>query len=259
MAGQGAFLEDLTWMEAAARFEAAAVVLVPVGAAAKEHGPHLPLNTDWLVVRELARRVAARFPVIVAPVVGFGYYPAFAAYPGSQHLRADTFVALVSDLLGNLVAQGARNIAVLNNGVSTEAPLALAARAILEVHDVRVAMAHTRELGRGADSLLQQSSGGHADERETSVMLAIAPETVRMDRAPPPRPLLDAARGPAPAFRRPVAFSLDPSSPDYNPSGATGDPRLATAAKGTAILAEMERELVAGLRAAFAELREGAG
>ena len=248
---QGAFLEDLTWAKAGERLKAGAVVLNPVGAAAKEHGTHLPLNTDWRVARELARRVATRLPVVVAPVIGFGYYPAFTAYPGSQHLRADTFVALVTDLVGNLIGQGARKIAparaILNNGVSTEGPLTLAARAILDAHGVRIAIANTGELGRGADTLLEQVSGGHADERETSVMLAIAPETVKMERA---RPAVRRPTG-TKGWRSPIAFSLDPASPDYHPTGATGDPTLATVAKGHAILDAMVQELAAGLEAVW--------
>ena len=91
----GVFLEALTWPEAKARFDADAVVVVPIGAAAKEHGPHLPLNTDHLVARALAEGVAAALPVVIAPIVGFGYYPAFVRYPGSQHLAAETFMALL--------------------------------------------------------------------------------------------------------------------------------------------------------------------
>jgi len=73
---RGAFVEDLTWPEAGARIAAGAVVIVPVG-----------------------RRVAEALPVLVAPVVSFGYYPAFVRYPGSQHLRAETFIALLTDVL----------------------------------------------------------------------------------------------------------------------------------------------------------------
>jgi creatinine amidohydrolase len=125
---RGAFLEDLTWPEAGARIAAGAVVVLPVGAAAKEHGPHLPLRTDYLVARDLGRRVAEALPVLVAPVVSFGYYPAFVHYPGSQHLRAETFMALVTDILAGFVGQGARRLAVINTGVSTEAPLRIVVR-----------------------------------------------------------------------------------------------------------------------------------
>jgi creatinine amidohydrolase/Fe(II)-dependent formamide hydrolase-like protein len=53
-----------------------------------------------------------------------------------------------------------------------------------------------------------------------------------------------------------MPFSPDPASPGYNPSGATGDPSLATAAKGEAILAEMEREIAEALVARWPELSE---
>jgi creatinine amidohydrolase len=81
---RGAFLEDLTWPEAGARIAAGAVVVVPVGAAAKEHGPHLPLRTDFLVARELGRRVAEALPVLVAPVVSFGTTPPSFATPAAS-------------------------------------------------------------------------------------------------------------------------------------------------------------------------------
>ena len=68
----GVWLEDLTWVEAKARFDADAVVIVPIGAASKEHGPHLPLKTDALTARVLGQRLIERLPVVAAPVIGFG-------------------------------------------------------------------------------------------------------------------------------------------------------------------------------------------
>src|SRR5262245_40996646 len=118
----GVWLEDLTWPEAKTRFEAGALVVVPVGAAAKAHGPHLPLKTDALTARAPRPRLTGRLPVVVAPVVGFGFYPAFTSFPGSQHLTAATFKALLAELLGNLRGHGARRLVILNTGVSTEKP-----------------------------------------------------------------------------------------------------------------------------------------
>jgi creatinine amidohydrolase len=200
----GAWLEDLTWPEAKARFEAGALVVVPVGAAAKAHGAHLPLKTDALTARALAQRLVDRLPVIAAPVVGFGFYPAFTAFAGSQHLSADTFKALMGDLLAGLRTHGVRRIAVVNTGVSTEKPLdELASNDLL--------LLHMRHLGSAAEALLDVPEGGHADERETSVMLALDPGSVRMNRLVPEGP-----------FER---------------TGATGDPSRATAFKGERILA----------------------
>jgi len=235
---KGAFLEDLAWDEAGAAIREGRVVLLPVGAAAKEHGLHLPLATDRRTARELARRVALELPVLVAPVVDFGYYPAFVDYPGSQHLRAETFVALMRDLLEGFIRQGASRLAILNTGVSTEAPIRLAMREVEERTGVRVVCADLRTLGGAARGVLERPDGGHADEAETSVMLALAPETVRLERATAEAP--DREGG---AFHGPAKLATA--------SGATGDPTRATAAKGEALLAAMTRDLVDGLRAAF--------
>src|SRR5437867_970779 len=115
---KGVWLEDLSWPEARARFDAGAVVVVPIGAAAKAHGPHLPLKTDALTARALAQGLIERLPVVAAPVLGFGFYPAFTSFAGSQHLSADTFKAVVRELVANFTAHGVRRVALINTGVS---------------------------------------------------------------------------------------------------------------------------------------------
>ncbi len=254
----GLSLSDLTWPEARDRFQDGAVALIPIGAAAKEHGPHLPLDTDARVARALAAGVMARLPVVVTPVLTYGYYPAFRDWPGSTHLSASTLQALVTEVAESLVRHGVTRIAVLNTGVSTEAPLQLVSRHMREAHRVKMAVADIRSLGRSADPLLEQSSGGHADERETSLMMAIAPETVRLDRTPA-EAVADADASPPPSnpFHWPV--TLRPDVPeddpfgarDLSPSGATGAPALATREKGRAIFEAMVGDLVDGLRASF--------
>ncbi len=219
----GVWLEDLTWVEAKARFDAGAVVIVPIGAASKEHGPHLPLKTDALTARALGQRLIERLPVVAAPVVGFGYYPAFTKFAGSQHLQAETFKTLVRELLGNLADQGVRRIALINTGVSTERPLDEVVR-----EGAGTVVLHMREVGGSADGLLDDPEGGHADERETSVMLALDPRSVRMDKL--------AVKG---------AFEV---------TGATGDPSGATAFKGERILAARIDDLVAQLVALWPDL-----
>jgi creatinine amidohydrolase len=251
---RGAFLEDLTWPEAAARIAAGAAVVVPVGAAAKEHGPHLPLRTDYLIARELGRRLAEALPVLVAPVVSFGYYPAFVRYPGSQHLRAETFSALLRDILTGFARQGARRLAIVNTGVSTEAPIRVVVRDFYAEHGVRVAVADLATLGRAVAPMLRQKLGGHADELETSLVLAIEPEAVRMDRAQPDYGHLPDL--PHTVFYQPVVFDADPGSgPDWSRTGARGDPSLATRETGEAALREITRELVDGLVALYPDLR----
>lgn len=248
----GRFLEDLTWPEVAAAFAADIPVVFPVGAAAKEHGHHLPMKNDWLLARALAEGVAARLPVLIAPTIGFGYYPVFRSYAGSQHLSAETFVRLITELLETYLDQGAKRLAILNTGVSTEGPIGLATRRILERRGVEIGVADIRRLGRDADHLLQQKFGSHADERETSIMLAVAPDLVRMEFARP-----DYGReGPPGIFATPSTMqSVDPGRADFSETGAYGDPTLATAEKGRRILAAMVEDLVGGLIAQFPDLK----
>jgi creatinine amidohydrolase len=247
---RGCFLEDLTWDEAERLFKENRPVLIPVGAFAKEHGLHLPLDTDSVIARHLAGRVVDELPVVIAPVIGFGYYPAFTDYPGSQHLRAETFIALVTDILAGFAGQGARRLAILNTGYSTEAPLRIAARTVLERCGIRVAIADLRHLGAQGRSKLREN-GGHADAYETSLMLAIDPGRVRLDRAEP------AQNGPAAdtwPWALPGLLSRDPEHPDYTPSGATGDPARADAELGREFLAGIAAELIAGLRRLYPDL-----
>ena len=219
----GVWLEDLTWPEARARFSDDAVVVIPIGAAAKAHGPHLPLKTDALTARALAQKLIERLPVIAAPVVGFGFYPAFTSFAGSQHVSVGTFKALLLDLIGNLRRDAVRRIVLLNTGVSTEKPIDEIGA---DADDVLVL--HMRGLGTAADTLLDAPEGGHADERETSVMLAVEPRSVRMNE-----------------------LSLDGP---FERTGATGDPSRATAFKGERILAARVDDMVAAMRRRWPDL-----
>ena len=223
MAGEkGVWLEDLTWLEAKQRFEAGALIVIPIGAASKAHGAHLPLKTDAVVARALAGRLIDRLPVVVAPVLGLGFYPAFTKFAGSQHLSADTFKAVVRELIGSLAAQGARRFALINNGVSTEKPLDEVAKG------TDVLVVHMRSLGPAAEALIEHKDGGHADERETSVMLALDPRSVRMDKLAP--------------------------AADFKESAATGDPTRASAFKGERLLAARVDDMVAALVARWPDL-----
>ena len=247
---KGVWLEDLTWVEAGEKFEAGWPVVIPIGARAKEHGHHLPLKTDYLLARELGQQVANALPVVVAPVVDFGYYPAFVNYPGSQNLQADTFINLLTDLIGNFSDHGVTSIAVINTGVSTEAPLRIAVRNIYEDRKVRVITTDIRMLGGATRPLMKQKMGGHGDEHETSMILAIEPKSVKMHLAR--TDYGNALSEPKTVFYVPTVFDgRKDSGPDYSITGVRGDPSLATPEKGRKIIQAMAKELVEGLQAHF--------
>jgi creatinine amidohydrolase len=243
----GLWIETLPWPAVAERIAAGWPVIIPIGARSKEHGHHLPMQTDYLYARALADGVAARLPVLIAPVVDFGYYPAFIRYPGSQHLRSDTFIAVMKDIIDRFLDQGATKLAIINTGVSTKAPVDIAVRDTLVDRGVAIPVADVPTLGQGAKSVFTQKLGGHADEAETSIILAIAPGQVDMSKAREDYGVMLAE--PRSVFTAPAQFRDDPSlGHHHSATGVRGDPTLATAEKGRFLLEEMIGELVAGLR-----------
>lgn len=218
-------LADLTWKEAENVLTPQAVVVIPLGAASKEHGPHLKLSNDFILAEYLTKEVMARTAVVVAPTINYSFYPAFVEYPGATSLRFETARDLVIDVCRGLAHFGPRKFYVLNTGVSTLRPLAAAAEEL--GHD-GIRMRFTDILNASAEvekRIAKQPEGSHADEIETSMMLYIAPQSVDMSKA-----AKDFPAGTAPLQRR------NPDAPGYSPSGIYGDATLATREKGEQIV-----------------------
>jgi creatinine amidohydrolase len=240
-AAPGAFIETLTWEEAEPLLKADPLIVIPIGAGSKEHGLHLPLGTDRIMADYLARRLAERVPCVILPTVTYGYYPHFTAFPGSLHLEAATFGAMVREIILSMVRHGPRRYFILNTGVSTFPVLEIVARDLDRVHRLLVGVTRIGELGRArAAGLLQQSKGSHADEHETSIMLAIAPEVVRQDRLTAEIP----DRPDSPGVFVPAAYHREPG-PGYSATGVYGDATLAGLDKGRAIVEAIVDDLVA--------------
>ena len=103
------------------------VVVIPLGAESKEHGPHLKLKNDFVLAEYLKGRVRERAKVVIAPTVNYGYYPAFVEYPGSTSLALETARDMIVEICRGLARFGPRRFYVLNTGVSTQAALEPAA------------------------------------------------------------------------------------------------------------------------------------
>jgi creatinine amidohydrolase len=258
-------LADLTWVDAANLLGDGLPVVIPIGAASRAHGPHLPLGTDRLVAEVVAERLLASLPVLVAPCIAQGFHPAFMDYPGSQHLEASTFQALVAEVVEGYLRHGADRILLLNNGIATEAPLKLVAQDILHHHGVRIVTADLPRLG--SFSLGSRSATvDDLDERDTSLLLAIQPALVRLDRLQEMAaeaedddegdlPLDGADEPRLLSLRRPMRFTPEEREGGVlNRSGTTGDASAATAEKGEALLAAMVDEIVADLRLLWPDL-----
>jgi creatinine amidohydrolase len=225
------FVEHLIWDEVASRIDNGAAAILPVGAGAKQHGFHLPMNTDRIQAEWLAARIAERINAVIWPTVSYGYYPAFVDYAGSSTLSAPTFESLVQELAAGILGYGCRALFVLDTGISTLAPVDRALAWLGNSDALHLKIHDGPRYRRAAAKLSEQSHGSHADELETSRMLVLAPHLVDMARAEA-----------SPALRHETPGPLtrsDTTSPNYSRSGSFGDPTLATRAKGEILLAAM--------------------
>ena len=219
---KGILLEDLTWIEAEKVLKPDTVVVIPIGAESKEHGPHLRLKNDFAMAEYLKRRVMERTDVVVAPTVNYHYYPAFLEYPGSTSLRLETARDLLVDICRSLAHYGPKRFYALNTGVSTLRALKLSAD-ILAGEGVLFRYTDILHAGSETEKQIKKEEGGtHADEIETSMMLYIDSALVDMSKA-------------VKDYHPSNGYGLtrDPKKPGvYSASGIYGDATLATREKG---------------------------
>lgn len=246
-ADPGAYLGDLTWPVAEERLRSAGAVVLPVGAGAKEHGPHLPMDADSVVMRYLTDAAVEATDVVVAPPILHGWYPAFREFPGTEVADPNVFQAYVFEVAQSLVRHGAQRLVILNTGISnaTGLPVTIAAREIRVQTGVPTLVVSWGDLETEAtDALAEQREGGHAGEIETSISLYLQPGKVDMDLA-----VRDygSPRDPDRPGYEPGVFSRDPADPRYSETGIYGDATLATAEKGRAALDIMTGEWLRAL------------
>lgn len=226
------------WTDVAAHLSRpASVAILPFGAL-EQHGPHLPLGTDTATALEVARRLAERLDAVLLPPVHYGDTWNNAGYPGTMSLSTATVAAIATDLGRAAAAAGARRFIVVNGDWGNRLPLAQAMRTLNEDGALRAlaldypgmdaAIAAVRDSRPAAPGL------NHAEEVETSIMLAIDATVVRADRLAAEYPSFPSDFGTR-------QMQLHP----FSASGVFGDPRQATAEKGERLLsATVEAALV---------------
>ncbi len=224
-------LDRLTWPQVERAIAAGkTTVVVPLGAI-EQHGPHLPLDTDARIARELAARLCRRFPdAIAAPVVAIGCSSEHGAFPGTLSLEAETLERLLGDLLRPLHAQGFRRAFVFSaHGGNVQALRemeprlrAVAAPLAVVVFDELAELMPHLQAESARFGVSAEASGHHAGEFETSILLALAPGEVRTEEI-------------REGLTEPTDDSQSlfyPSLRDRAPNGVVGDPRGADAARG---------------------------
>lgn len=225
------------------------ILVLPVGSI-EQHGHHLPVGTDTILVSEVANLVADRVsgsvPLLVAPPVWTGHSPHHLPFGGTLSLSDDTLRQVLVETADAALENGFDAILLLNGHGGNASLISTTTSAIGSDHpDVEVLGLTYFELADSfIDEIRESDVGGmaHGGEFETSLMLHLRPELVREDELegtymdePYEQGTKDLlSGGPLSVYR-----TFD----EYSESGAIGDPALATAEKGAEIYARLGDEL----------------
>jgi len=214
-------LDELSWSEVGRILGRDPRLVVPVGAL-DQHGPHLPLGANTIVAKHVASELARQVGILRAPTFCYGVTASGGPYAGTAGLRRKTFHRALNELLARWEDHGVKEFLVVSAHrcePHLEAILmALTARATTTVFDLY----HI-----DVSDLLDEDPGlAHAGELETSLLLHLAPDLVRLqdaaDFVPEDRALRRYTRGRAP-------------TPPSESRGILGRPSLASAAKGQVV------------------------
>ena len=226
-------LADMTWPQVAA-LDKDTPVVIPI-AALEQHGHHLPVFTDSLLVGEIIRRAEIEVGdrALFAPLMWLGNSAHHLDFAGTMSASPRVYIELLSDMVENFLTHGFRRIVVVNGHGGNNVPGDQALFEVRQRHrqrdDLLLLFACYWALGarpQEVDATIEQSSMGHACEWETSMILAIKPELVGDYRR---AENIDQAGAFDPAHRAWI-------TKDRSAVGHLGNPTVATAAKGETLL-----------------------
>jgi creatinine amidohydrolase len=204
-------------------------LIVPVGTC-EQHGRHLPLGADTFIVEHLADDLSAEFGLLRAPTIEYGVnVDTERSFAGNASLRKKTLHRMLNDLLDTWERTGVTEFILLtaHEHDPHQEALATVVTTNARVRVVDIFAVDFRDLLEG------QAEPMHGDEVDTSLMLYLAPDLVRMDLAEDYMMSRDEVR----RYRR--GWLRIPSGS----SGSIGRPSLATAAKGAAIYAHIREKV----------------
>lgn len=230
-------LEKSTWKKAREEFKRAKVALVPVGSI-EQHGPHLPLGTDFLAARDLAEAAAAQTGAICTPAIPVGLSEHHRQFWGTLWVAAEHFRGFLQGVAASLAYHGIEKIVYVNGHGGNNAALQEVCRELRHEGIFSLVWQWWHAVAELSAELFPQA-GSHAGEVETSMMLQIAGELV--DR----RTVEGAAEGAAPQWGlRKFGTEVSFDTVDFSGNGATGDPRRATEEAGEKLYRAALAELV---------------
>jgi creatinine amidohydrolase len=225
------------------------IAVLPVGAV-EQHGPHMPMSTDHATVDGMVAatlpKLPAELPALFLPTASYGKSNEHSRYPGTVTLSAQTLISLWMDIGASVARSGVRKFVLFNSHGGQMGPMDIVVRDLRERFGLMAVAANWYTLGlpEGLFDRRELDHGIHAGDLETSVMLALAPHTVRMEQARDFASLTETLARENRFLSIGASGKLGWQTQDLNPQGACGDATRATAAKGRAVLDHVSDRLV---------------
>lgn len=255
------FWADLSTREFAQLDPARTVAMLPLGAT-EQHGPHLPLAVDQILVDGIIAnalpRLPEELPVLVLPTQQVGYSPEHAGFDGTLTLSASTAIANWTEL-GECVARaGLKKLLLFNAHGGQVALMDIVARELRSRCRLIVYSSSWWNLPLGDPALgrfgpEEHRFGIHGGDIETSMMLALRAQHVEMAQACDFKSSSQQRAARYPILGNGTSAKLGWQMQDYNPRGAAGNAAAASADKGHALVAAAGEQLALLLRE-FSEL-----
>jgi len=178
--------EQMTREELRVLAEKDSLVVITIGAM-EQHGPHLPVNTDNLIVNEIAKKSTKKareaIPIVLGPNIPFGFSPHHFIYAGAISLSVQTLITLLKEVVQSVTKTGFTKIFILNSHGGNDESIKLAAKEMSFDLDALIgAASYWNLVGHSFDTLLTDHdiySVGHAGQFETSLIMAIDQQFVR--------------------------------------------------------------------------------
>jgi len=209
--------ENLTYEEISELAKMTKIVILPIGST-EQHGPHLPLNVDAFITYEVALAVSKKRQVPVTPLIKYGLSGTHKKFPGTLSLKPQTVLSMILDICKYVRLAGFRKILILNGHVPNEWILKSAMDLLRERYDdLRIKVLSYYNCSEEVYRELVKDGGDHANFFETSLMLYLKPELVKIDRI---------------RDEQPVPLPFDYRFDQKTKTGVWGRPSLASREEG---------------------------
>lgn len=249
------YMPEMTRPEIEALLAERPTAILPMGAT-EEYGDHLPTGTEAIIAEGIARRVGEKAGVLVAPTLTFSWVEWLAQYTGTICFKQETITTIMHELATNLVRQGCKNLLFINGHYGHVSAAHVVARDLHSKYKTQCAAVEIFDIGRDFSKGVLETTckpWGHGSEGPTSLVLALRPELVDMEKARRDVPvssnknfeIVSTNTSQLAGYK----FAYYQNMNEVSETGIIGDPTLATAEKGEKIIAGLVDFLVKVIQA----------